>query len=481
MNILFIYSQQDSQSTAKPLQRSEHIQFGISYISALLKKNGHRTKLIVLTRETRRKKLGECINNFYPALICFTSVYSEYRFISEIAQYIKERYPHIFLLAGGVHVSLRSEDGLSGPFDALCIGEGEYPTLELVEQLQRGVMPSGIPNLWIKHGDKVERNAVRPFLQNIDNLPFPDRKIWQEWTADCRGAYSVLLGRGCPFRCAYCCNHALKRLASGSYTRLRSSDNILKEIKEIVACYPKVKEIYLEVESIAINKDFAIELCSKLKDFNATLASPLSFGTNVRITSGIDVEEIFTALKNSNFKFINVGVESGSEKLRTQVLKRNYSNEDIVRVSGVARKCGLKVCFYNLIGIPGETIDDFKETVMINRACLPDWHFLSILFPYPGTDIYSSSRKKGLIPGRLDTEMERSRAILDLPGFSKKEIQKSYVWFDYYVYKGHKPLYKILARVFISKIKTNYYSNRLYRSLTNYAVLKRAREVLRRY
>ena len=186
-------------------------------------------------------------------------------------------------------------------------------------------------------------------------------------------------------------------------------------------------------------------------------------------------------MKNSNFKFINVGVESGSEKLRTQVLKRNYSNEDIVRVSGVARKCGLKVCFYNLIGIPGETIDDFKETVMINRACLPDWHFLSILFPYPGTDIYSSSRKKGLIPGRLDTEMERSRAILDLPGFSKKEIQKSYVWFDYYVYKGHKPLYKILARVFISKIKTNYYSNRLYRSLTNYAVLKRVREVLRRY
>ena len=77
MNIFFIYSRQDSQSQSKPLQNPEQIQFGISYISSLLKKHGHLTRLLILTRETKREKIDEYLNKFSPQLICFTAVYSE--------------------------------------------------------------------------------------------------------------------------------------------------------------------------------------------------------------------------------------------------------------------------------------------------------------------------------------------------------------------------------------------------------------------
>ena len=100
-----------------------------------------------------------------------------------------------------------------------------------------------------------------------------------------------------------------------------------------------------------------------------------------------------------------------------------------------------------MIGLPGETMADFKETVKINRMCLPDWHLTSIFFPYPGTDVYSLCEKQGLLKESSGPEMERMKATLDLPGFSKDQIQKSYIWFDYYVYKGRKPIYKILGRV----------------------------------
>lgn len=447
------------------------MQFGISYISSFLNKQGHNTKLIVLCShlgeksENNRKAIDEYLKSFCPELICFTAVYSEYNFIVNIAKYIKTRYPDIYLLIGGCHVSLNPEEASMDIFDALCVGEGEHPTFELVSQLEKGLIPSAVPNLWIKHSHEIEKNLPRPFLRDLDSLPFPDREIWLDWIeAQSWGKVPVLLGRGCPYNCTYCCNHALKKIATGRYVRLRSPDNILDEIKDIVIRFSETKEVYLEVETFGVNKAWAIELCSKLEEFNKSLTEPLSFGVNLRVYLNADFESLFAACERSNFKFINIGLESGSEAVRRKILKRNYSNQDIINAVTLARKYGLKVIFYNLIGIPGETLADFKETVEINRICLPDGYYSSIFFPYPGTELYSLCKEKGLLKIDLNTDMERRISALDLPGFSRKQIQRAYARFDYYVWKGNKPIYKIFLRRFISKLYlSNYYLELLYK------------------
>lgn len=474
MNILFVYSMQhDIRSSRKPLRSSLQMQFGISYISSFLKKQGHNAKLIVLCShlgkksEINRNVIDEYVKRFCPELICFTAVYSEYNFIVNIAKYIKTRYPDIYLLIGGCHVSLNPEDKSLDVFDALCIGEGEHPTFELVSQLEKGLIPSAIPNLWIKHGHEIEKNLPHPFLRDLDSLPFPDREMWLDWIeAQSWEKVPVLLGRGCPYNCTYCCNHALKKIAPGRYVRLRSPENILDEIKDIVIRFSETKEIYLEVETYGVNKAWAIELCSTLEGFIKTLAEPLSFGVNLRITPNTDFESLFAACKRSNFKYINIGLESGSEVIRRKILKRNYSNQDIINAVTLARKYGLKVIFYNLIGIPGETLADFKETVEINRICLPDGYYNSIFFPYPGTELHTSCKKMGLLKKDLDSETERRKAALELPGFSRKQIQRCYARFDYYVYKGYKPTYKIFLRRFVPKLySSNYYLECCYKKL----------------
>jgi len=472
LNILFIYSLQDAQSPAKPLDVQEQIHFGISYISSFLKIHGHTTKLFVLTRETKYSVIDEYFKKYRPKLICFTAVTTEYPLIADIAKYIKNSYPDIFLLVGGPHASLNPEVLISDHFDSLCIGEGEKPTLELVQQIEKGVFPTSIPNLWIKRGMQIEKNSPRPFLQDINNLPFPDREMWQEWIENESSRCSILLGRGCPFQCTYCCNHAFKKISDGPYVRVRSPDNILAEINEIADKFPKQKEIYLEIETFYIKKDWTIELCSKLENLNTKIKPPLSFGVNLRITPNTNFEGLFTALKKSNFRFINIGVESGSKRIRSEILKRYYSNDDIIKTVSVARKYGLKVCFYNLIGIPGETIDDFKETVKINRICQPDWTYNYIFFPYPGTDLYSICKEQKLLENPLDTKMERIIATLNLPGFSKKQIQKSFIWFNYNVYKGYKPLYKLLIGTIFQKVLLTYHLNKVYRGLMHVAFLK---------
>lgn len=463
MKVLFIYSLNIIGSPQKPIESPEQIQFGVSYISSFLKKHGHDTKLIVLSRTSpkhNRNVIDEYFKKFSPGLVCFSAVSTEYPFMANVAKYIKSKWPDAYLLIGGPHVSLSPEGVLSDNFDALCLGEGENPTLELANSLEKKVLASGISNLWLRRGFKVEKNPPRPFLQNLDSLPFPDREIWQEWIEERPGSrYAVLLGRGCPFQCTYCSNHILRKVAPGHYVRFRSPENIVAEIKDIIERFPiQKREIYLEVETFGADKEWAKNLCLALENFNKTLEKPLSFGVNLRITPNADLESLFISFKRANFRSINIGLEAGSERVRREILRRNYSNQDIINAVNLARKYGLKVTFFNMVGLPGETIDDFKETVNINRTCLPDQHFTSIFFPYPGTDAYSFCKEQGLLKGFSGAEMERMKASLDLPGFSRKQIQKSYIWFDYDVYKGRKSMYKIMGRVVRAYFLSNPYS-----------------------
>ncbi len=478
MNVLFMISYQDTLTEETPLHNAYFVHFGISFIASILRENGHTCKLLVLTRRTRQEKVFSAIDEYSPGLICFTAVYSEYGFITEIAKSIKGKYPEIFLIAGGVHVTLNPDACIKDPFDAICIGEGEYPALELVSQLEKGVWPSGIANLWIKNGEVVEKNPPRPFVEDLDTLPFPYLQMWEDWIAPPIERFSVLLGRGCPYNCSYCSNHALRKITTGQYVRMRSPENIVEEIREIAETYPHVKEIYLEIETITSSKDFAAALADRIAVYNKSLSMPLSYGVNVRATRNCDLRDTFSAFQKANFRFINIGAESGSEKVRKEILRRNYSNQDLINTVNHARQSGLQVGFFNLVGIPGETFQDFQETIEINRVCQPDWHYLSIFFPYPGTDLYDRAREMGIIGNEpLNTDMERSIAVLDLPGFRQRQIQWSYILFDYHVYKGQKPFIKLAVSAFRYWLRTIPALNNSYRNLTNYSLVRRVKSL----
>ena len=482
MKILFIHSVDDIASPEKPLRSQGEMQFGISYLSSLLRQNGHETDLVIISRmlgKSNKKAVEEKISRFGPGLIAFDAVSTEYPFITEIAKSIKEKHPGIFTLIGGPHASLNPREALSGGFDGVCVGEGEYPTLDVVTALENKKPLSDIPNIWTKQGSKIRKNPARPFLEDLQRLPFPDREIWQEWiNPDTDDEIPVLLARGCPFDCAYCCNHALKKLAAGKYVRFRPVTDILKEIKEVFKRFPGKTHFYLEVETIGANRKWLLELASALERFNAELKKPLSFRTNLRITPNMDLETMFGALKGANFDTLNIGLESGSERVRYDILKRNYSNEDIINAVKLARKYGLGVHLYNLIGVPGETLEDFAETIRINRMCRPDRTYPHIFFPYPGTELYEICKSRGLLPAEINTDLERCKATLDLPGFSKKDIQKSFVWFDYNVYKGRAPLGRILAKVLVSKLRSNTILHSVYRRLSFSPVFRYLRKSL---
>jgi anaerobic magnesium-protoporphyrin IX monomethyl ester cyclase len=462
MKILFIYSVDSTLSFIKPLGSPSYIQFGISHLSSFLKQFNHNIKLLVLSRsfgnknyDTIRKKIG----NFKPKIIGFYSVSTQYEFISDVSKFIKSNYPEIFLIIGGPHATLNPEEVAKDSFDAICIGEGERPMIELANMLEKNEFPSNIKNLWIKKDNIIEKNQMAPFYEKLDLLPFPDRTIWEEYIDYNPGFLeqniSILLGRGCPFSCTYCCNHAFRKITDGNYVRYRSPRNIIEEIKLIHEKYPLENSIFLEVESFNVNKKWAIEVCNEIEKYNESLDIPLSFRLNIRITPNANLDILFEACKKANILDLSMGLESGSERVRKDILKRNYLNNDFIKTINLAKKYGLSYSFYVMIGIPGETFEDFKETIKICRICQPKAVILDIFYPYPGTDLYELCKKMNLLQGKINVNMERRKPIINLPGFSKKQIQRSYIWFNYNVYKGYKPRIKLILKLIIRFLGSN--------------------------
>jgi anaerobic magnesium-protoporphyrin IX monomethyl ester cyclase len=453
MNILCIYSITDYVDIKKPLPDPVTIPFGIATIATCLKKAGHSVELLVFTPATPvQKTLEAAIKRCHPDLVCLTSVSSQISIITQVGESLKEIDPSLFVILGGHHATLNPEEAIAYDWvDAICIGEGEGAIVELARQLEENQEPAGIPNLWIKKSNagEVERNDTRPFLSNLDELPVIDRQMWIPWIAGRLNKHAILVGRGCPFKCTYCSNHALARIAKGSYVRMRSPQNIVGEIEQLAAEFPLLDEVYLEVESLGASLSYLNDLLEALTALNEKLPKPLIFGTNLAITGKIcGNTDLLAHFQRANFKYINIGLESGSEEIRKNVLRRpSYRNADIKEFTELAKLYGIGIRMYVLIGLPGETYENFQETLDLVRECQPDNVLLSIFYPYPGTRLYDLSIEQGLLDSTFTMDIrERHISVLNLPGFSRRQIRREFILFPFKVYRGHLPWMVVMAR-----------------------------------
>jgi radical SAM superfamily enzyme YgiQ (UPF0313 family) len=452
MKIGCVYSVERYYSAEKPLLTFSAIPFGLSHIATSLKSAGHDPKITILTKQDNiPKKISAFIKQHQPRIFCLTAVTSHYDLMCQVARAIKEIDDSINVIIGGHHVTLNPDESIKNPyFDAICVGEGELAIVEYVSMLINNQSPGRINNLWIKKKseDFVEKNSQDRFIENLDELPYIHRGMWDEWVAVKDRVHSVLLGRGCANRCSYCSNHAIRRTSPGKYVRLRSPENVTGELNEIVENYPSVSSIYFEIEDFGVKLQYVYDICDHLEKFNAKTGMRINFGTNFSVTKKIvNNEDMLKRLKRANFQYLNIGLESGSERVRNEILRRpRYSNEDIISFCKLAQKNEINITLYVMMGIPGETLEDYKETISCVRKCNPHRVYPAIFYPYPGTDLYTTAKNMNLFESQiLDPATERRKAVLDLPGFSRKQIQRQYILFPYKAFKGRLGIIIILA------------------------------------
>jgi radical SAM superfamily enzyme YgiQ (UPF0313 family) len=204
--------------------------FGAEYLSAVLKKNGHYCDLIIKPLE--RDYLNN-IAQFNPDLIGFSTAFLQLNGVLNTASEIKKRF-NIPIILGGHYPTFCPEVIENDNIDIICRGEAEGALLELLDKLEAKDNITQIRNLWVKKGDKVFKNELRP-LEDLDKLPFPDRELYFKYNHIRKlGILRILGGRGCPFSCTYCFNKEMKLIygAPKNYIRRRNPEKIIEEIEE---------------------------------------------------------------------------------------------------------------------------------------------------------------------------------------------------------------------------------------------------------
>ncbi len=399
MKILAIYPYGDKifrTSSGKVLPNFSCIPIGFASIITCIKESGYEIDLAVLTDEAAieqniKKIFSKCV---YDAV--FLTCVSQCSVLAgKMAGFIKKHNPSVKILIGGAHATLFADNLIkSKKYDAVCVGEG-FKTVSLYADYLAGRRKaSDLDGFYIKEKNKILKNHVAAFC-DFAEFPVIDRNVWEPYVDD-SSVHSVLVSRGCVHRCSFCVNHVFKSKNTGPYVSYRDINDILKEIKLIIKNYPDTQNIILESETLTTNLRFTYKLLETLEKYNNSIKDKLSFRINISFNNSVkkDVRNFIKKLKRANVTCVNIGLESGSERIRSEILNRpDYSNDDFIEFCDVIKNAGLSLIICVMFAIPTETKEEVKETVDIIKRIDPYCVNSALFRIYPGTDIYEFAKK----------------------------------------------------------------------------------------
>lgn len=430
MKILFVYP---NVNYGTPYAFDFH--FGVASISALLKSHNYKVLGMVYGNLTNINELFRKIEHFEPNIISFSITTPQFSIAKEIMTKVKNNFSTPIIVAGGIHPTLCPEEVIKeDAVDIICMGEGEYPMLELVESSEHGGDYTHIKNLYVKRGSTIIRNSLRPLISDLDSLPFPDRTIFNTEESIAR---FIMVSRGCPYSCAYCCNHALREIyrGSGKYVRFRSVNNVITEIKQLRKEY-NLTNLYFHDDILPLNMDWINDFCKTCKE-----EISLPFACHVR--PNLASKELFIMLKDAGCQRVYMGIEHGDDYIRKIIMDRNISRDEIIRAFRYAKDAGLETYAYNIIGLPEENLDTIKATICLNRIVNPTGTQATIFYPFPGTHLHKYCFEKKILSEKWGTNIFDD-TILNLRTITRGQIKYYQKMFSFYVYYKTNPIKAIL-------------------------------------
>ena len=360
---------------------------GMMYLSSILKESGYHVEVVTAQYNQLKKRLLK-EEDLSKVILAYSVMTFEAEYFLRLNRRIKKEFK-VFSVFGGSHPTffpeMIEEDGV----DAVCIGEGEYSLPDLVDRLKRGKEIRTTKNYWVKQEGVIYKNPLNELVSDLDEIPFPDRDLFRSTSFQ----HTIMASRGCLFNCSYCFNHAYNKLYDNcpKEVRIRSIGNIIKELFEM-----KRNNLLKNSWVSFIDSNF-ISDTEWLKEFAYQYKNKINIPFTVNVHPNLVTDKGLDYLKKADCFLIRLGIESGSFEVRKNILKRPVTDEQIIKACRMIKERGFLLRTYNMLGIPGSTIDDDYKTIELNIRCKPTATVPQMMCPYPKTEMYVAAQKLGLL------------------------------------------------------------------------------------
>jgi anaerobic magnesium-protoporphyrin IX monomethyl ester cyclase len=416
---------------------------GISYIGSALRAAGHDVQIQMLEDETA---VPDFTGADVVGISCNTVQFVPGLKVAKLAKELGK-----IVIMGGPHPTSSPDEALkSGYVDYVVRAEGEVTSVELLEGLKAGrnFDPSKVLGIsWIdKATGNIVHNPARPFVQDLDQLPFPMREADWRYGTDRKSVsrkkpdFPLITTRGCPYGCKFCDVHIL----AGKRFRTRSIDNITKEIEELIGKY-NAERIVVVDDIINFDNERLIDLFDTLIRRNLDYVKwvmgradhLIKDPETAEVMSAAGVEQMFIGIESPNERIIKAYKKGGKASFDTSLKAVELLKEHNIETWGAF-----------ILGEPSETMEDIKRTIEFAKEINPGTAQFTILTPYPGTDLWKEVESK--IITRDWEKYDAMHSVFRHDNIGPKELEHA-------VLKAYMSFYTQPKRIFREMLKKNHH------------------------
>jgi len=381
------------------LDFADHI--AIAHLSSIAKQLNHSTFFCTLNRDD----LSAVVEKVKPDVVAYSvNVIGYQRTIQAHKKVVKI---HNFVsIMGGPQATFSPETFPESGMDAYCVGEGEYAFRDFLIKVEQGDSFDNVENLITKN----KINPVRSLITDLDELPPADRDlvIANSFLKDVPKK-TFYASRGCPFKCAYCCNSYYRKLYQGKGPPVRrfSVERVLREIEDVGSKY--------RMSFIKFGDDcFAIKADDWLEEFSEKYSKRIGIPFNCYLRLDTANDAMLRLLRKAGCFSVHLSVDSTSPYVREKILKRQMQSEDVVGKLRKIKEFGINTWVNYMLAVPESTLQDDLDTIKLSKEAKVTYPSYSTTVPMVKTDLYNYCVERGLI--------NPSTYISDMSGVSERSV-----------------------------------------------------------
>jgi radical SAM superfamily enzyme YgiQ (UPF0313 family) len=349
--------------------------YGLFSLGAQAIRAGHQVKILNLSAYpwSRVDEVLRALDADLYGMSCWTA---NRRGVALAARALKQHHPRAHIVVGGPHATPLAKELLAhhAEIDSVALGESDVTFLELAAHLAEGKPTTGLAGMVYRKGDQILKGPSRASVEDLDTLASPH---------DHFDTHIVMTSRGCPWACTFCGAET----TWGRGFRGQSVPYVLDALEAALARLP-VKMIQIKDDTFTTNKKRILELCAGIRERKMQFF--WSCDTRVDVLS----EPLLREMRLAGCQRLSLGVESGSPSILANIDKK-ITVDKIVEAALLAKKFGIQVRFFMMLGNRGETAKTFQETLDFLERARPHQYIFSCLSIYPGTRDFEDAEKAG--------------------------------------------------------------------------------------